>query len=69
MAKYNLPVTKDQIASSMGIRTGGDVSSRENGRVGGQMVKATFEQFGQKRQIAFSHGDSRAVPCFMSRVR
>ncbi len=50
MAKYNLPVDKRQVASQLGVNIdrGGDNTSRENGRVGGEMVRRTFEQFGQR---------------------
>lgn len=48
MARYNLPVDKNQIATQMGVALGPDRSSRENGRVGGEMVRRTFEQFGQR---------------------
>ncbi|HBW38612.1 MAG: spore protein alpha/beta [Peptococcaceae bacterium BRH_c23] len=49
MAKYNLPVNKDNIANEWGIKLGGDRTSRENGSVGGEMVKRTFESFGKAR--------------------
>lgn len=49
MAKYNLPVDKAKIASEWGITLGGDRTSRENGSVGGEMVKRTFESFGKTR--------------------
>ncbi|HWJ02221.1 MAG TPA: small, acid-soluble spore protein, alpha/beta type [Verrucomicrobiae bacterium] len=48
MAKYNLPISKQQVERELGIQTGGDVPARQNGRVGGQMVKRTFEQLGHK---------------------
>lgn len=49
MTKYNLPVTKEEVASELGITLGADRTSRENGSVGGQMVKKIFNQFGPKR--------------------
>lgn len=48
MTKYNLPVTKEEIASELGVKLGGDRTSRENGSVGGQMVKRIFEKFGPR---------------------
>jgi len=49
MTKFNLPVTKEEIATELGVKLGADRTSRENGSVGGQMVKRIFEQFGSKR--------------------
>ncbi|MDA8226533.1 MAG: small, acid-soluble spore protein, alpha/beta type [Desulfitobacterium hafniense] len=49
MAKYNLPVDKNSIAGQMGVQLGGDRTSRENGRVGGEMVRRTFESFGRTK--------------------
>ena len=49
MTKYNLPVTKEEVASELGVTLGADRTSRENGSVGGQMVKKIFNQFGPKR--------------------
>jgi hypothetical protein len=49
MAKYNLPVNKEEIASELGVQLGANRTARENGSVGGQMVKRTFEQLGPKR--------------------
>jgi hypothetical protein len=49
MAKYNLPVDKNQIASQTGITLGPDSTSRQNGSVGGEMVRRTFESFGKTR--------------------
>ena len=49
MAKYNLPVDKNQIASQMGVALGPDRTSRQNGSVGGEMVRRTFESFGKSR--------------------
>ncbi|MFZ3101156.1 MAG: small, acid-soluble spore protein, alpha/beta type [Desulfitobacteriaceae bacterium] len=49
MAKYNLPVDKNQIASQMGVALGADLTSRQNGSVGGEMVRRTFESFGKSR--------------------
>lgn len=46
MAKYRLPVDKSQAASAMGVILGPDSTSRQNGSVGGYMVKKTFESFG-----------------------
>ena len=48
MTKYNLPVTKEEIGSELGVKLGADRTARENGSVGGQMVKRIFEQFGNK---------------------
>lgn len=39
MSQKHLDGLKNSVASEMGIRTGADVSSRENGRVGGEMVR------------------------------
>ncbi|MHB1406633.1 MAG: small, acid-soluble spore protein, alpha/beta type [Desulfitobacteriaceae bacterium] len=47
MAKYNLPVDKNQVAGQMGIQLGPDRTSRQNGSVGGEMVRRTFESFGK----------------------
>lgn len=49
MAKYNLPVDKNQIASQTGITLGPDATSRQNGSVGGEMVKRTFESLGKTK--------------------
>lgn len=49
MTKYNLPITKEAVATELGVKLGGDRTSRENGSVGGQMVKKIFEQFGPRR--------------------
>ncbi len=49
MAKYNLPVDKNQIATQTGITLGPDSTSRQNGSVGGEMVRRTFESFGKTR--------------------
>ncbi|RNC28831.1 MAG: hypothetical protein AWM53_01273 [Candidatus Dichloromethanomonas elyunquensis] len=48
MAKYRLPIDKGQAASAMGVSLGPDTSARQNGSVGGYMVKKTFESFGQR---------------------
>jgi len=48
MAKYRLPVDKNQAASSMGVNLGPDTSARQNGSVGGYMVKKTFESLGMR---------------------
>ena len=48
MARYNLPVTKEEIAAELGVTMGGDKTSRENGSVGGEMVKKTFQSFGKR---------------------
>ncbi|KUO62599.1 MAG: spore protein alpha/beta [Gracilibacter sp. BRH_c7a] len=48
MAKYKLPVDKNQAASSMGVNLGPETSARQNGSVGGYMVKKTFESFGMR---------------------
>ena len=48
MTKFNLPVTKEEIVSELGVKLGADRTARENGSVGGQMVKRIFEQFGTK---------------------
>lgn len=49
MSKYNLPVDKNQIASQTGVTLGPDATSRQNGSVGGEMVKRAFESFGKTR--------------------
>lgn len=49
MAKYNLPVDKNQIATQTGVTLGPNTTSRQNGSVGGEMVKKTFESFGKKK--------------------
>ncbi len=43
MAKYKLPVEKQNVASELRINLGPDTSSRQNGSVGGEMVKKTFQ--------------------------
>lgn len=43
MAKYKLPVDKQSTASELRVSLGPDTSSRQNGSVGGEMVKKTFE--------------------------
>lgn len=43
MAKYSLPVEKTSIASQLHVTLGPDTPSRQNGSVGGEMVKKTFE--------------------------
>jgi hypothetical protein len=48
MAKYRLPIDKSQAASAMGVTLGPDATSRQNGSVGGYMVKKTFESFGSR---------------------
>lgn len=48
MAKYKLPIDKNQAASSMGVNLGPDTTARQNGSVGGYMVKKTFESFGAR---------------------
>lgn len=48
MAKYNLPVDKFEIAKELGVQLGGDRTARQNGSVGGEMVKRTFESLGKK---------------------
>jgi hypothetical protein len=48
MAKYKLPIDKSQAASAMGVSLGAEASSRENGSVGGYMVKKTFESLGKQ---------------------
>jgi hypothetical protein len=48
MAKYRLPIDKSQAASSMGVNLGPDTSARQNGSVGGYMVKKTFESLGMR---------------------
>ena len=47
MAKYNLPVDKNTVASELGVRLGGDRTARQNGSVGGEMVRRTFASFGK----------------------
>lgn len=47
MAKYKLPVDKSSIASQMNVQLGPDATSRQNGSVGGEMVKRTFESLGK----------------------
>jgi hypothetical protein len=47
MAKYNLPVDKNTIATEMGVQLGGDRTARQNGSVGGEMVRRTFASFGK----------------------
>lgn len=49
MAKYNLPVDKNTIASELGVQLGGERTARQNGSVGGEMVRRTFESFGKTR--------------------
>lgn len=49
MAKYKLPVDKNQIASQTGVTLGPDSTSRQNGSVGGEMVRKTFESFGKSK--------------------
>lgn len=49
MAKYNLPVDKNTIASQINVNLGPDATSRQNGSVGGEMVRRTFESFGKSR--------------------
>ena len=48
MAKYKLPVDKNQVARQMGVNLGPDTTARQNGSVGGYMVKKTFESFGTR---------------------
>ncbi|RJE48472.1 spore protein alpha/beta [Dehalobacter sp. MCB1] len=43
MAKYKLPVNKQSVASELKVNLGPDTSARQNGSVGGSMVKKTFE--------------------------
>lgn len=43
MAKYQLPVDKQRVASELKVNLGPDTSARQNGSVGGSMVKKTFE--------------------------
>jgi len=47
MAKYNLPVDKTTVASQLGVQLGAERTSRQNGSVGGEMVRRTFESFGK----------------------
>ena len=49
MAKYNLPVDKNTVASQFKVNLGPDATSRQNGSVGGEMVKRTFESFGKTK--------------------
>lgn len=48
MAKYNLPVTKEEISAQLGVTLGADKTARENGSVGGEMVKKTFQSLGKR---------------------
>lgn len=48
MAKYKLPVSKESVASELNVSLGPDTSSRQNGSVGGYMVKKTFEYVNSK---------------------
>ena len=43
VAKYKLPIDKQSAASEMKVNLGPETSSRQNGSVGGYMVKKTFE--------------------------
>ncbi|RNC29220.1 MAG: Small, acid-soluble spore protein C [Candidatus Dichloromethanomonas elyunquensis] len=43
MAKYKLPVDKQSVANELKVNLGPDSTSRQNGSVGGSMVKKTFE--------------------------
>ncbi|NLI90870.1 MAG: small, acid-soluble spore protein, alpha/beta type [Peptococcaceae bacterium] len=43
MAKYQLPVDKQSVARELKVNLGPDATSRQNGSVGGSMVKKTFE--------------------------
>lgn len=43
MAKYKLPVSKQSVANELKVTLGPDTSARQNGSVGGSMVKKTFE--------------------------
>ena len=47
MAKYKLPVDKQSVASELKVSLGPETSSRQNGSVGGYMVKKTFESLGK----------------------
>jgi hypothetical protein len=47
MSKYKLPVDKNSIASQMNVQLGPDATSRQNGSVGGEMVRKTFESLGK----------------------
>jgi hypothetical protein len=47
MAKYKLPVDKNTISSQMNVNLGPDATSRQNGSVGGEMVRKTFESLGK----------------------
>ncbi len=49
MAKYNLPVEKQSIASELRVNLGPDATSRQNGSVGGEMVRKTFESLGKAK--------------------
>lgn len=49
MAKYKLPVEKQSIAGELRVNLGPDTSSRQNGSVGGEMVRKTFEYVDQKK--------------------
>lgn len=49
MAKYKLPVEKQSIASELRVKLGPDTSSRQNGTVGGEMVKKTFQYIDQNK--------------------
>ncbi|ACL19597.1 small acid-soluble spore protein alpha/beta type [Desulfitobacterium sp. LBE] len=48
MAKYNLPVDKNTVATQFNVTLGPDATSRQNGSVGGEMVRRTFESFGKR---------------------
>jgi hypothetical protein len=52
MAKYKLPVDKHDVASGLRINLGPDTSSRQNGSVGGEMVKKTFELVDKNKSIS-----------------
>jgi hypothetical protein len=51
MAKYQLPFEKQSVASEMRVSLGPETSSRQNGSVGGQMVKKTFEYIDKNKTI------------------
>jgi len=51
MGKYKLPVEKQSIASELRVNLGPDTSSRQNGSVGGEMVKKTFEYVDRNKTI------------------
>ncbi len=51
MAKYQLPVEKQSIANEMRVNLGPETSSRQNGSVGGQMVKKTFEYIDKSKTM------------------